>query len=213
MNLLKFLKDVVTVLKKKNLRFALAGGLVASLYRKEKRSTEDLDFLLFTPSETVAKAERWIRNFGLSPHRLTKAHLEGGPLFAIKRKTGPVCIVAGRSEGKVGLDFILPAMPWFEKALQRAAANEIDFGFALIPCLTVEDLIISKIYAFHCNPTQRFKDLDDLQSIFQVGHDLDMTYIQAQLKAYELNPAAIANLRQVLPKELRPKLRRRCANL
>lgn len=201
MNLEKFLKDVVLYLEKEGHAYALAGGLLASLYRDEKRFTQDLDFLFYSDSHSQKNAEKIIKHFGLVPHYLRQAQLSGGPLFAIKNKTSPVWMVVGRPESKtsrIGLDFILPTIPWFSKALSRAMENRIDFGFAKIPCLTVEDIIIAKIHG--AQNLVRFKDLDDLQSIFKAEHPLDFDYLSGELKAHDFNLSK--NLQAILPKQL-----------
>jgi hypothetical protein len=196
MDFIQFFKSAVLRLRRDKVRFALAGGLIASIYRSEERLTSDLDFLLFSESRSLSCAEKIIRSFKLTPHIIRQADLEGGPMFAIKRKSTKPFMVCGRArEGKtsIGLDFILPSFPWFEEALKRAEVNQIDFGLGKpVPALTVEDVIISKLYALK-NNAHRFKDLDDLQSIFQVGHDLDMTYLSGQMMALQL----------VIPKELK----------
>lgn len=189
MTLKKFFSDVVHFLKEKNLRYALAGGLIASVYRKSERLTKDVDFLMLAPSATQKKAEEIIKSFGLQPVVIRKADLEGGPLFAIKRKTSKPMMVCGRSKDTptmIGLDFILPEMPWFEKALERAQHNQIDFGIGfLVPALTVEDVIIAKLYALKNRPN-RFQDLDDLQSIFAANSDLNLAYIINAMKESDL---------------------------
>ncbi len=205
MNLKDFFKEVVEVLKKKKVRFALAGGLVASLYRHEERSTKDLDFLILTEKETQKNAMDIIESFDLTPHIVRQAELEGGPLFAIKRQKTPPYMIIGRKKDdttSIGLDFILPAVPWFEEALNRAEKNLCDFGFGQIPCLTVEDLIVSKLYALK-NDTSRFKDLDDLKSIFlaqSTGLEIDLIYISSALKKINLKIPKL--LRKHLPKAL-----------
>lgn len=182
MDLQEFFAKVVKTLKKEQVRYALAGGLVASLYRQNERLTNDLDFLLFSESHSLQKATHIIHALGLKTHVIRKADLEGGPLFAIKRKSTPPYIVAGRGEGAsiIGLDFILPEMPWFASALNRAEHNTIDFGFGKLPCLTVEDLIISKLFSYK-NDKSRFNDLDDLKSIFLAKHPLDLAYLSGQM--------------------------------
>ena len=203
MSLKTVFKDIIQHFQHENIQFALAGGMIASLYRTEERLTQDLDFLIFAEPNTLAVAQNIIKHFGLQPNIITKAELEGGPLFAIKRKSTAPYMVVGRSnaaEMKIGLDFILPTMPWFAQALERSAYNVIDFGFAKIPCLTVEDVIIAKIYAVNNSP-MRFKDLDDLQSIFKAAHDLDFAYLVGELQKYDLKVSS--NLKKILPKALR----------
>ena len=48
MSLLRRLQEAVRQLEKDQIPFALAGGLVASLYRKEPRATADIDFAILT---------------------------------------------------------------------------------------------------------------------------------------------------------------------
>lgn len=188
MNLIEFFKKVVEALQNNNVGYALAGGLVASIYRENERATNDLDFLIFSGAKTYEVASSIIKQFKLVPHIIRKADLEGGPMFAIKRKNTAPYIVAGRPENggqKTGLDFILPDMPWFEEAIKRAAYNRIDFGFGPIPCITKEDVIISKFYSLK-NDKKRFNDMDDLNSIFRAGHEIDMPYICGQMKKLKL---------------------------
>ncbi len=202
MDLKKFFTEVVDVLEKEKVRYALAGGLVASLYRATERLTKDLDFLIFSGPQTEKKALKIIHLFGLNPNLIRKADLEGGPLFARKRKSTPTYIIAGRGEGDpsvIGLDFILPQMPWFESALQRAESNPIDFGFGRVPCLTVEDVIIAKFYSLG-NDSSRFNDLDDLKSIFLAGRPLDLAYLTGQMQ--KLNLKVPQPIKKMAPKAL-----------
>jgi len=218
MDLIKFFEKVVEALRDSNVDYALAGGLVASIYRENERTTNDLDFLIFSGAKTQELASSIIRQFKLVPHIIRKADLEGGPMFAVKRKNTTPYIIAGRA-GKnkqgIGLDFILPDMPWFEEAIKRAGYNEIDFGFAPIPCLTKEDVIISKFYSLK-NDQRRFNDLDDLKSIFQAGHKIDMPYICGQMQKLKLSvpdslkdfaPGPILSTSKRVLKELRKKSR------
>lgn len=97
-------------------------------------------------------------------------------------------MIVGRKEGDpsaIGLDFILPEMPWFESALARAERNNIDFGFGKVACLTVEDVILSKFYSWK-NDQTRFNDLDDLKSIFSANHPLDLAYLAGQMQRLAL---------------------------
>lgn len=188
MNLKSFLEKIVGILKREKVRYALAGGLVASIYRREERLTRDLDFLIFSKSHTQKKATDILRSLDLEPHLIRKADLEGGPLFAIKQKRSEPWIVAGRGKegsSKIGLGFILPAMPWFPRALERSEQNKIDFGFGKVPCLTVEDVILSKFFSFKNDPS-RFNDLDDLKSIFLANHPLDLGYLAGEMRKLDL---------------------------
>lgn len=202
MDLIEFFKAVVKVLQASKVDYALAGGLVASIYRVNERTTNDLDFLIFSKKGTQGAASSIIRRFKLEPHIIRKADLEGGPMFAIKRKNTVPYIIAGRGkkdEDRIGLDFILPVMPWFAEAIERAKFNEIDFGFGPIPCLTKEDVIISKLYSLQ-NDQKRFNDLDDLKSIFQAGLDIDIPYICGQMQKLRLTVPG--SLKDIVPKPI-----------
>jgi len=202
MNLIEFFKDVVKVLEKSDVAYALAGGLVASMYRENERTTNDLDFLIMAEKGTQQAATAIIKKFKLVPHVVRSADVEGGPLFAIKKKNTKPYIVAGRAkkdEHSLGLDFILPSMPWFDEAIERAQYNRIDFGFGPIPSLTKEDVIISKFYSLKNDPT-RFNDLDDLKSIMQAGHEIDMPYICGQMQKLQL--VVPDTLKGIVPKAI-----------
>lgn len=194
MNLKEFFAKVVVVLKKEKVRFALAGGLVASLYRQEERLTKDLDFLILAESHTEQKAIHIIRSLGLNPSVIRRADLEGGPPW----------MVAGRKEAAIGLDFILPEMPWFQSALMRAEQNLIDFGFGKpesgkVACLSIEDVIVAKFFALK-NDSTRFNDLDDLKSIFLGKHPLDLDYLSGQMQ--RLGLVVPEPIQKIVPKAL-----------
>ena len=59
-------------------------------------------------------------------------------------------------------------------------------GFAKVPVITPEDLIIAKCYALRNSP-DRFQDLDDLKSIFQSRIELDRIYLRRQLSEMNLS--------------------------
>lgn len=201
-SLADFFKRVVRALEGSGVEYALAGGLVASIYRSNERTTKYLDFLILAEKDTQGKALSIIRRLGLEPHIIRKADLEGGPLFAIKRKGTVPLIIAGRpaeDDAGIGLDFILPEMPWFTSALGRAKLNRLDFGFGPIPCLTREDIMISKFHSLK-NDKARFNDLDDLKSIFLSGHGFDAAYVCGQMQALGL--PVPAELKGIAPRPL-----------
>lgn len=167
MNLIEFFKEVVKVLQNSDVDYALAGGLVASMYRVNERTTKDLDFLIFSERKTQNIASTIIERF----------------------KDGQ----------QIGLNFILPSMPWFDEALKRAQHNMIDFGFGPIPCLTKEDVIVSKLYSLK-NDSKRFNDLDDITSIMQAGHTFDMPYICGRMQ--ELKLPIPKSLKDIVPKSM-----------
>lgn len=196
MNIEVLFKNVVHELKVRRHPFAVAGGLAISLYRFEPRTTQDIDLLILIERDALGEAQEILQSIGLTPQVVREADLKGGPLFTRKAKSSPPQIVVGRfpdrSEG-LGVDFILPAMPWFRSAFERAQHHCINFGFGPIPTVTVEDMIIAKLSAFQDSP-RRFKDLDDLQSVFKKQQTFDFEYLGAQMRELKLR----------IPKEIRP---------
>ena len=190
MNLLFRMQQTVELFQSKQIRFALAGGLVASLYRNQPRATADIDFAVWLHDDAIAKDI--LNTLGLLAHRLRKAQLEGGPAFAIKRENTPVYMLCGRASGaEIGVDLILLSVPWVNSALDRAQANRVDFGFGGVPCLTVEDLLLSKLYAVNNQPT-RFMDLDDIRSILESEVSVDWVYLRDQVRHLALTiPEAV----------------------
>ena len=173
-------------LRTRDVCYAVAGGIAASLYRDEVRATQDIDLLVETNQQAVVR--QMMEHFGQQVSLVRQAQLEGGPLFAIKRKSTPVWMMAGRQPqqpNSVGLDCLLDRFPWGRDALGRAQANRVDFGVTVAPVLTVEDVIIAKLMAISYR-SDRFKDLDDLQAIFRASVECDYGYLCGRLRALAL---------------------------
>lgn len=76
------------------------------------------------------------------------------------------------------VDVLLPELPWVKVAVERAQANLIDLGFAFVPVITPDDLIVAKCFSVRNSP-DRFKDLDDLK-------ELDIDYLREKLATFNL---------------------------
>lgn len=188
MNIADLFRKAVAALQEAGVPFAVAGGFAADVYRSEHRVTADVDVSIVVETDPVTVATGLIESLGLHAAVARKADLEGGPLFAIRRRTTAPYMVVGRQKGNPkgpGVDVLLPAMPWVSEAVRRAQFNCRDFGFGPVPVLTVEDVVLAKLSALKYSP-QRFKDLDDLASIFAARPDLDMKYLAGQMKHLDL---------------------------
>lgn len=188
MSLKALFKSAVAELRKRDISFAVAGGFAADLYRLEPRLTMDVDLVILVDSKAVDTASEVIRSLGLHPGVVRTADLAGGPMFAIRRKSSKPCMVVGRKKGELsgeGVDILLPEIPWAEQAVIRAQDNQVDFGFGDVPALTVEDVVIAKLFAIQA-PDLRAKDLDDLQSIFAAGYTLNIPYLAGQMVRLKL---------------------------
>jgi hypothetical protein len=191
MNLTKLLKSTVNTLSKNEISFALAGGLASSIYRKDARLTNDLDIAILIADKStkdhVLFAQQLIQELNFKDTVIREANLKGGPLFEMKKKTSTPMIIVGRNKDlySIGLDILLPTLPWVKDAILRSKNNIIDFGICSTPTITVEDLIISKLYA-HSLSSTREKDIDDLRSIFEAKHELELDYLVAKMKEHKL---------------------------
>ena len=188
---LKLLKDAVREFEKAELLYCLAGGHAASLYRRNERVTRDVDFALLTEPASAARvsAEKIIQSLGLAP-------VAGFiPLGKKEQRNRVVCMVTSapdRTTGRGFVDILLPELPWVSEAVTRAQHNRLNLGFAKVPVITPEDLIIAKCYALQNEP-DRFQDLDDVKEILLAVEDLDYDYLHSRL----------ARLSVVIPEQLR----------
>ncbi len=188
MSLEVLFSKAVDALRKHDVTFAVAGGLAADLYRHEPRLTMDVDLVMITEMHALKTAILIIESLGLGYGVARQADLAGGPLFAIKRGNTKPCMVIGRREGDSsgeGVDLLLSSIPWVADAAKRAQGNMVDFGFGPVPALTIEDVILSKLYALNA-ARLRAKDLDDIQSIHEAGNDIDIAYISGQMRRFNI---------------------------
>lgn len=198
MSLKKLFQSAVEELRARKVKFAVAGGFAAALYRLEPRLTMDVDLTILSEAQGQAIGVAVLKAIGLEAGIARQADLAGGPLFAIRRKSTPPCIIVGRTKGEIGkegIDILLPSIPWVPRAVERAQANEVDFGFGPVPTLSLEDVILSKLYALN-GAQLRAKDLDDLQCIFEAGHAIDEAYIAGQMDSLDIT----------IPREAKPLL-------
>ncbi len=217
MSLESLFKDAVRQLEIRNIAFAVAGGLAASLYRQAPRMTMDVDLVIMAESGGMATAVSVLQAIGLETGIARKADLAGGPMFAIRGKNTAACMVVGRAADQShewGVDILLPALPWAKDAVVRAQDNRVDFGFGAVPTLTLEDMILAKLHALSAG-IPRPKDLDDLQSIYAANvEEVDTVYLAAQMRRFAfvaprtVDPFLPADLLK-LARDIRRQLRRR----
>jgi len=183
MQQLKLLKMIVAQLENKKIDYVLCGGIAASLYRDKPRFTNDVDIAIFYNNYKESKviAKKIVEAVG------AKASLGWIPQLK-ERDIETMALVIGQFDSEnyeATVDLILPNLPWVEKAISNGKNHIVDYGFAKIPVITVEDLIIAKIFALNIEPS-RFQDLDDLKSIFLSSVALDSTYIREAMYIYSI---------------------------
>lgn len=191
MGQLTTLKKMVQALEESGCPYCLVGGHAASIYRTQERLTRDIDFAVASKTPQAAKlaAEKALSRAGFKP--------AAGfiPLKDGEESRREVCLVTSipkRNELHGEVDILLPELPWVRDAVERAQSNLIDLGFAKVPVITPEDLIVAKCYALRNNP-DRFQDLDDIKGILLAEVKLDLNYLDAKLSEHTLS----------IPKQLR----------
>jgi hypothetical protein len=181
---LQALKRTVAALSELPCRFCLVGGHAASLYRSQERFTKDVDFALVADAKGKSRviASQAIEKLGMKP-------VAGFMVLGdAERRERALCMVTSEppaSELTGLVDILLPEVPWVLDAVGRAQDNLIDLGFAKVPVITPEDLILAKCYAVRNSP-DRFQDLDDLKQLFKDVRDLDTDYLRRRLVELKL---------------------------
>jgi hypothetical protein len=181
---LQALKRTVAALSELPCRFCLVGGHAASLYRSQERFTKDVDFALVADAKGKSRviASQAIEKLGMKP-------VAGFMVLGDTEKSQrALCMVTSEppaSELTGLVDILLPEVPWVLDAVGRAQDNLIDLGFAKVPVITPEDLILAKCYAVRNSP-DRFQDLDDLKQLFKDVRDLDTDYLRRRLVELKL---------------------------
>lgn len=177
MKIFSELKRVSGLLKARGNGWALCGGIVAGIYRDTPRLTADIDIALVDGPKSSAKATagKILRELGYTPALGFVSHPDGSG----KQCNALVMCRSGDDERFVGIDFLLPVFPWVPPAVERAQSNLVDYGFARLPTVTCEDLLLAKFCAINGNPDRPY-DKDDVLSILKKQKNIDLEYIKAQ---------------------------------
>jgi hypothetical protein len=183
MKIFEKLKLATSILERSGCEWAICGGVAACLYRETPRYTGDIDFCL-----TDCPARPAIEIAREAAHALGYSPIEGfvtdhhGELVK-----GPALIVGREDQAGayLGVDFLLPVLPWILPAVKRAQSNRLDYGFARLPTIVPEDLVVAKIIAFQ-GSAERLQDLDDIQSIVKQMKMLDIKMIQELCREYDV---------------------------
>ena len=191
MKLLQALKELFSLLESFHGSWAVCGGIAATVYRETPRFTGDIDIAIVgrEPLSAIHIAEAVLRRLNYSPMAGFIADREGN-------LGNQQALVIGRettSETFLGVDFLLPVIPWVSNAVVRAQSNILDYGFVSAPTITVEDLIIAKLYALKDSP-ERISDQDDIDAILRGNNRFDLNYLQQQAAFHRLTlPATLVS--------------------
>lgn len=192
LELLKFVSDACS---EKNVPYVLCGGIAASLYRDRPRVTNDVDIAISIGEYEDSK------EFALSFLREIGAKVSLGWIPQLKeKKINTMALVIGQfspHDYDATIDILLPNLPWVPNAVIRGAYHIVDFKFASIPTITIEDLVVAKLYALSIE-ANRFQDLDDLKSIFKENKKMDFLYLSKKMVQHQLKVPDI--LKEYVPK-------------
>ncbi len=184
MIILDELKNALVALAPFNGAWCVCGGIAASIYGKDGRFTNDIDIALIDTPGMEAKA--------IASHVLSQLGYDGILGFVndprAPSKEQVLGLIVGRVSGQhsfVGIDFLLPVFPWVHDAVKRAQEEPINYGFARVPTIQPEDLIIAKLFALRDAP-ERGVDLLDIRSIIEGVRVLDYPYLERKLAEYGL---------------------------
>jgi hypothetical protein len=180
---LKLLEIISAELNSSACSYVLCGGLAASLYRDRPRLTNDVDIAISLGEYDESK------EFALSILKQLGAKTSLGWIPGLKeRKINTMALVIGQFDQhdyEATIDILLPNLPWVENAIERGSNHKIDFKFSVVPTITIEDLILAKLFALSIEP-DRFQDIDDLKSIFLHNKKMDFSYLVSEMKNLKL---------------------------
>ena len=170
------------------------------LYREETRFTGDIDFIIKSDGNELSFATELLEELELTARPMREGELSLAPMMG--KKQTPYLVVIGRNKNDKqapGVDFLLSANPWVESALRRAQTQRLSYEFGEVPVITAEDVIIAKLSAL--KHRQRYKDLDDLESIFTHTKNLDESYLCGEIDRHRLSLPR--ELQKLAPKSVR----------
>ena len=184
MKIFQSLKTVTNLLKPFDGSWAVCGGIAACVYRDVPRFTGDIDIALGCTSSAnpIDIANSILSSLGYVP-------MVGFVTDQTGRLIQQQALVIGREKEPgtyLGVDFLLPVLPWVQGAVSRAQENRLDYGFDRLPTVTLEDLCLAKLYALQGTP-ERHTDRDDIESILRAAARFDLGYFRAGLQSLKLS--------------------------
>lgn len=177
MKLFSELKRAAEILSAYPGQWAICGGVAASIYRSKPRFTDDIYFAVIDSDTIQAEdlASQVISKLGYREYW----EFIPDPMEPTKQLKGLLCARLHESERFVGLDFLLPTQSWVHSAVQFATHNLIDYGFAKLPTVTPESLIVAKAIALS-SIEERLQDEDDIRELLK-DKSIDLSYVRAEL--------------------------------
>ncbi len=175
-NLLNTLKIISELFKKKNISFALAGGLAVGILSRP-RATEDIDLIIMISDNDRQR----IVNILSDEFKIINAHTE---IMHFKNADIWRVIIANEETSGnniVIIDFIIAVNDICKNAIERRFFIEIDS--IEIPIVTIEDLILLKLLS---NRDIDRMDINYILKDSQKG-DLNFIYLKDQINNNNLN--------------------------
>lgn len=153
------LGKILTAIREAGGRCALIGGVAGAIHGAQ-RATRDLDLLLSIDKIRIPEFLKALGRYGFEfDESKVRRELSEDGFSRVFYRALPV-------------DLLMPLLPFFQKALERAAPQETLVGLASV--ITPEDLILFKLTAF------RARDQEDIKMLLAANMNaLDMDYISS----------------------------------
>jgi predicted nucleotidyltransferase len=166
LNFEKALFDIDQFCNENKLPYTIMGGFAVILHGYI-RTTEDIDInLMIKLEDLVSTAKKILLKFD--------TNLSDPITFFQTNFVLPVI----HKETRIGIDFTAGLTGFDEQVLKRTIRKE--FFSLTLPCITVEDLIIYKLFA------SRKKDIADLEEIAKIHNQtIDRNYLADVLRQFD----------------------------
>lgn len=161
------LKHLLLFFKRENIDYAVIGG-IALIAMGHQRTTADLDFLLL--ADSFDKVEKYFLSHG---YKCIEKNEHASNFVSENPILGRVDILIARTA---------LSQEMFGRTIQRKFSDEV--GVMNVAC--PEDMIGLKLHAAKNNEKRYFKDMADIQELFQLfGKKMNYTLLEKYFKLFK----------------------------
>ena len=194
-------KEITGHLEAAGVRYCVVGGVAVRSYIGAGRLTVDQDFAVAGERAGAQAMRELLGSIGYKTQVARQADLDGGPLFAIKRKNTPERVVIGRKSGpaSIGVDILLESNVWVPNAVTRAQDNRLEVYGIAVPVIPLEDLLLAKFLAAE-KRGQKKQDVMDIKELFSSKREIDLMYLGGEMRRHGITVPRLTE--QDVPKGL-----------
>lgn len=166
------LKETCSKLQENNIKFCLAGGWAVSILGIA-RATVDIDILIIL-DKTI---KRQVISILTNSFNLIQSHEKEMEFKNITIWRNIVSLKGSKEPFMI--DFLKAGNDYLKSVVGRSI--EIEFEAAVIPVVSLEDLIVIKLASF------RKQDQADIENLIQSNPNLDWSYLEKTIKQNSLD--------------------------